>query len=170
MVGRPTNAARKKKENLARARQIRMERRRQAPPEPTHNAEPAESGEVSDESSEGEIECTGWDGGVSHCLSSDDEPIVISDSDSGDEEVEELFGGEVGVMWQKRSESPEDVASLEAKPSGYSIIMRQQTKKDWKKVESRRSLGYNGQSARTKRHHEQVAREKEKEDAKLRNR
>lgn len=169
MVGRPTNAARKKKENLARARQIYTEQRRQAPPEPTHNTEPAESGEVSSESSEGEIECTGWDGGVSHCLSSDDEPIVISDSDSGEEEVEELFGGEVGVMG-KRSKSPEDVSHSEAKPSGYSIIMRQQTKKDWKKVESCRSLGYNGQSARTKRHHEQIAREKEKEDAKLRNR
>ena len=138
---------------------------RQAPPESTPStSKSTESSEVSDG-----IECTGWNGRVSYCLSSDNEPIVISDSCSEDEEIEEFVNGLPEVM-QEHPEELKAVSQLSVKPSRYSIISKKQTKGDWRKAESHHSLGYNGQSARTKRYHEQAAREKEKEDVKLRNR
>ena len=164
MVGRPTNAAQARKKNLARARQLRLERRR-APPESTPStAESTESREVS-----GGIERTGWNGRVSHCPSSNDEPIVVSDSGSGDGGIEEFANGLPEVM-QEHPKELKAVSQFSVKPSGYSIISKKRTEGDWRKAGSHRSLGYNGQSARTKRYREHAAREKEKEDAKLRNR
>ena len=170
MVGRPTNAAQAKKRNLANARQHRLESRR-VPTEPTSSdANTPENGEADDESSGDDIECTGWTGGVIHCLSSDDEPIVISSEDNDGGEVEELSGSELEEVVQERLRKLEATPQASDKPDAYSVITRKQTQKDWKKAESHRSLGHNGQSARTKRHHDWLAREKEKEDEKLRNR
>jgi len=170
MVGRPTNAAQTRKKNLARARQIRLEAR-QTPPEPiSPNPDTPENGEADNESSGDEVECTGWSGGVAHYVSSSDEPIVISDDESEEEFVEELSGSELEEVARKCLGTPEAASKSSAEPSVHSAIMHKQTKKDWKKAESRRSLGYNGQSERTKRHHVRLAQEKEKEDAKLRSR
>lgn len=178
MVGRLTNAARTKKKNLAKARRNYLQRR-QALPKPVHSsAESTENGQV-EESSGDEIECVGWSGGTVHWLSSDDEPITISDSESEDEEVEELTGivedvtevvESVAEVVQGCSEELDATSRSTVKPSAYSTIAREHTARDWKKAESCRSLGYNGRSERTRRFHEQSAREKEKEDAKLRNR
>ena len=171
MVGRPKTAAKTKKENLARAQQIRVEARKAPPELSSSNTNAAENGEADDESSGDDIECTGWNGSVVHYVSSDDEPIVISDDDTeGEEEVEELSGSELEEVLQRCLETPEAILQSNAETNRYSTIMRKRTEKDWKKAESCRSLGYNGQSARTKRHHEQLVRGKEKEDAKLRNR
>ncbi|KAF9649985.1 hypothetical protein BDM02DRAFT_3260022 [Thelephora ganbajun] len=85
-----------------------------------------------------------------------------------EEEVEELSGSELEMVVQKCLKTLEVTSQSSAETDAFSTIMRKQAKKDWKKAESHRSLGYNGQSVRTKRHHKQLAR-KEKEDAKLRN-
>lgn len=168
MVGRPTKAANARKQGLARARQVRLEARRASPRDDSSGTGAAENGQAGDESSGDDAECTGWKGGVLHYVSSD-ETTVASEGDS--EELIELSGNE-----------PEEVLEEELKTTGptvqsnsemnvsYSAIMHTRTMKDWRKVESHRQLGYNGQSKRTKRHHEQLAREKGKEDAKLRNR
>lgn len=171
MAGRPTNAAKTRKKNLARARQIRLEARR-APPKPSpSDTDTGKNGQADNESSEDDIKCTGWSGGVSHHVSSGDEPIIISDNTSeGEEEVEELSGTPELEEVLQGSETPEVTPQSGAGTDAYSAIMQKQTGKDWKKAESRRSLGYNGQSARTKRYHEQLARKKEEENAKLRNR
>ena len=170
MAGRPTNIAKNRKENLARARQIRLEATR-APPEPSSSdTDTVENGQADSESSGDDVKCTGWNGGVSHYVSSDDKLIIISDDNSGEEEVGELSGSELEEVLQRHLKTLEVTLQSSAETNAHSAIMHEQTKKDWKKAESRRSLGYNGQSARTKRHHEQLARKKEKGDAKLRNR
>jgi hypothetical protein len=170
MAGRPTNAAQTKK-NLAKARQIRLDRvQRQASPASTpFNTNTLEDGGADTESS-GDIKCTGWNGGISHWLSSDEEPIIISDDNSEEEEVEELSESELGERGQGHLQSPGVTSPLNTEPNAHSAISCKHTQKDWKKAESSRSLGYNGQSARTKRRMEQLAREKEKKNAKLRNR
>ena len=171
MAGRPTNAAKTRMENLARAQQAKLEARKTPPDSPPH-AGTTENGEADNESSrDNDIECTGWSGGVSHYVSSDDEPIIISGDDSeDDEEVEELSGSELEELMGRQLKTPEVTSQPSAELNTYSKIMHQRTQGDWKKAESRRSLGYNKLSTRTKRYHEQVAREKAREDAKLRNR
>ena len=136
-----------------RARQTRLEARK-APPK-------------DNSSSEDEIECTGWNGGILHCVSSDNEPIVISDDDS--EEFIELSGSEPEEVSEEHPGMTDTIVQIGPKTTPHSVIMHGQTKKGWTKAESHGGLGYNGLSAWTKRHHDQIAREKEKEDARLRN-
>ena len=83
-------------ENLARAQQAKLEARKTPLDSPPH-AGTTENGEADDKSSrDNDIECTGWSGGVSHCVSSSDEPIIISGNNSEDDkEVEELSGSEL---------------------------------------------------------------------------
>ena len=170
MAGRPTDAAQAKKRNLANAQQHWLESRR-VPTEPTSSdANTPENGEADNESSGDDIECTRWTGGVIHCLSSSDEPIVISSEDSDGGEVEELSGSELEEVVQECLRKLEAALQASDKPDAYSLITCKQTQKDWKKAESHHSLGYNGQSVWTKRHHDWLAWEREKEDEKLRNR
>ena len=49
-----------------------------------------------------------------------------------------------------------------------SAITGPRTNQEWKKAESKQSLGYNDQSARTKRRKDKLARDKEKGDLQLR--
>ena len=55
-----------------------------------------------------------------------------------------------------------------AKHDRFPIIMASRSNQEWTKAESTRSLRYNGQATRTKRHREKAARDKEAENAKLR--
>lgn len=192
--GRPSNVTLRKKQSLALARQACLEARK--PPfqlaviSPTPDPNNAENQDVENESSGDEIKCTGWSGGVTHCISDDEEPIFISDSDGEgeDEEVEVLSGSELEEAIQRHGEWSAGKATMRHTAAGtmmdeppamqkqpiaesvvLSITMDQRTNQEWRKMESTRSLGYNGQSARMKRHRAKVARDKETEDAKLRN-
>ena len=123
---------------------------------------------MENESSSDKIKCTGWSGGVTHYVSSDEEPIFISDDDR-EEEVEELSGSEledaiqqcgeglVGMTTVKQAAARTTVGELPAaqpiaEDGTPSILMDRRTNHEWKKAESTWSLGYNGQSAQTKRH------------------
>jgi len=176
--GRPSKVMLSKNQTLALARQIRLEARNPIIP-PSLYSGSAENQNADNESSGDEIECTGWSGGVVHYVSSDEEPILVSGEE---EEVEELSGSELEEEIQRRTEQLAGTTAVEqpaeespttseqptAKPNLLSVIMGQRTNQGWKKAESTRSLGYNGQSGRTKRHQAKVARDKETGDAKLR--
>jgi hypothetical protein len=155
------------------------------PPHPNPNN--TEGQDADNESSGDEVECTGWSGGVTHYISSDEEPIIVSDDDKEEEEeVEMLSGSELEETIQQHSERSGSTTTMEQPVTGtteeltaavkplitelntLSVIMGPRTNQDWKKAESTRSLGYNGQSGRMKRHHAKVARDKEMENAKLR--
>lgn len=175
MAGRPTNATKAKNRNLANARRILLEAKKTPPAQTPLKSVTPESGEVDNESSGDDIECTGWTGGISHYVSSDDDPIIISDDDNDDDdddddEVKELSGRELEEEVPKHSQPLEIASQSTTKLDACSAIMRKQTEGDWRRAESCRSLGYNKQSGRTKRRHEQLAREKAKEDAELRKR
>ena len=183
--GRLSNAALRKNETLALARKARLVARA-----PTTAATPhpndVDNQDADNESSGDEIECTGWSGGVTHYISSDEEPIFISDSDEEEEEVEDLSWSEVEEGAQQHREELGGAAAAEqptaeiaeepsamvkqpmAEPNSLSVIMGLRTNQEWKEAESTRSLGYNGQSDRTKRHRAKVARDKEVNDARLR--
>ena len=121
---------------------------------------------------------------VSHCISSGDEPIVISDDDDSEEVVEELSGSELEDAIQQHRDRSTAMAIVGqpvipvvaeppamqpvTEPSALSAIEGPRTNQEWRKAESVRSLGYNGQSARTKRRKEKLTRDKEKKDAQLR--
>ncbi|KAJ7879723.1 hypothetical protein B0H14DRAFT_2566573 [Mycena olivaceomarginata] len=79
-------------------------------------------------------ECScGYDGGVNVDVESDDEYIPDSehDSDSTDSDLSELT----------------DLAFL-SKPTPFEELTQKKTSKEWKELESNRSLGYNGLSVR----------------------
>lgn len=176
--GRPSNTVLRKNHSLALAQQTRLEARK-APTTPHPNN--TENQDTDNKSSEDEVECTGWSGGVAHYISSDDEPIFVSGSD--EEEVEELSGSELEELIQRRltrvvkvdqpaarmMEEPSATVKWPiAEPNALSAIMGPETNQKWKRAESTRSLGYNGQSDRTKRHHAKVARDREERDVQLR--
>ena len=189
--GHPPKAVSEKKKSIAFARQARLKARKASkavitPPTPNTNG--TENQDAGDEEFEEEIECTGWSGEVMHYVPSDGEPILISDDDE-DKEVEELLGSELeevirqdrerlvgatAVEQQAASVTEETSAKLEAtvqpeaESSIPSVIMGKRTNQEWRKAESARSLGYNGQSAQTKRRQDKATRDKETEDKKLR--
>ena len=172
MVGRPTTATLNKNRALARTRQTRLESRRRPPiAAPPLHPDPIDNQDADNESSGDEIECTRWSGGIAHYVS-DEGTIVVSDDDS-EEVVEELSGSELEEVIQHHRErvvvSAPTVEQPMAESSALSVIMRTWTKREWKKVEMTWLLGYSGRSVHTKRHRAQVARDKEKEDAMLRN-
>jgi hypothetical protein len=168
MVGRPTTTTSNKNRALALARQVRLETRRgplAAIPPPIPTPSNVDNHDADDESSGDDIECTGWSGGVVHYISSDEEPIVVSDGESEDSEVvEELSGSKLEEAIQQHSKR----VPATAKPNTFPVIMNLRTNQEWKKAENIRSLGYNGRSTRTKRYQEKAARDKEKGDATLR--
>ena len=103
-----------------------------------------------------------------YCVSSDDKPIIISNGNS-EEEVEELSGSELDeTMWKQRL--PDVTLQPCVETDACLKIICESTWEDLEKAESSHSLGYYGWSAWTKRCHEQLAWEKEKGDANLRNR
>lgn len=155
MAGRPTKATKIKQQNLARARQILLEARQMPPERTSSRSVTPKNGEADNDGSGDEVECTGWTGGVSNYVSSDDEPIIISD-DEEEEGVEELPEDELEEVVQKCLQTLEVASQPPTEPNMRPVIMRKRTEGDWRKAESRRSLGYNKQSGRTKRRHENL--------------
>jgi len=98
-----------KNKSLTIARQAHLHARK-APTAATMSPGPGPNSpknqDADDENPGDEIQCTGWSRGVAHCISSDEEPILISDNnDDGDEEeVEELSGSELEELIQQRME------------------------------------------------------------------
>ena len=147
--GRPSNAALRKNEALALTRKARLVSRA-----PTAAVTPRPSDvdnqDADNESSGDEIECTGWSGGVAHYISSDEEPIVISDSDEEEEEVKDLSWSEVEEVAQQRREGLGGAVAAEqptaeiveepsamvkqpmAEPNSLSVIMGLRTNQQWK--------------------------------------
>jgi hypothetical protein len=128
-----------------------------------------------------DIECTSWTGGVNHVFSdSEDEDPSWTDTDTGTEsensdfdDLEELEGEELIKSLQMKCQHELDL-ELDLKqlatPTPYESLLQTKTPKDWKIVESRRALGYNGRSNRRKREVAQEIREKDARDKVIRNR
>jgi len=134
---------------------------------------------VSD-SNDSDLECTGWSGGVNHVLSDSEhdedwedvhsvsEDSTADDSDS-DGDLEELEGQDLLEGLEKHWEVEQEMQDL-MKPMLYDILMGKKMVKEWKRVEAKRGLGYNGLSDRRKREINQKQREKEERDKDTRKR
>lgn len=59
-------------------------------------------------------------------------------------------------------------AQAKAESNTLSVVMSQRTNQEWKKAKSTWSLGYNSHSSQTRRRCKKVVRDKETENAKLR--
>ena len=105
----------------------------------------------------------GWDGDVNQAGESDDDDYS---SDSG-EELQELEGIELLQSLELCSTKEKE---LQAASAQYLELLRNVSQKEWEKAETNRGLGYSGLSVRTKRRHNQKAREKEANDAVMRQR
>jgi hypothetical protein len=109
-----------------------------------------------------------WTGSVNHIVldSTTDTGSDSSDSESEDD-VEELEGEELLCSLQKSAEKElEQMAFSDS--TKYQELQRTIGSNEWKKAESSRSLGYNGNSSRSQRRHAKAARDKEMVDAQLR--
>jgi hypothetical protein len=105
-----------------------------------------------------------WNGGISHIPSdsdSDSEFSWATDSDTEDE-FSELEGDRLVESLQKQLEM--EIEMLH-QPTAYKMITKSCTAKEWTQAETKRGLGYNGLSVRTKCRNGQQAREREKGDS-----
>ena len=103
-----------------------------------------------------DCEETRWTGGVNH------DPETENSDFSWEEETESPYDEE-GV-----TDDDEHHWEVQNKVTAHAILMAESAKVSWKKAESKRALGYTGNSARTVRRQNKQARDKEKEDVKLR--
>ena len=104
-----------------------------------------------------------WDGGIYVLDESEDEfvpPGLVGDS-SDEESLVEFEGEELEQNLQNLSDR---YAQVEPdKPTVYELICNNSvTKREWKKAEANRSLGYTGNSTRTRERGRQKARELQK--------
>ena len=113
---------------------------------------------------ESDDEICSWTGGVNNHITKEmqDDPLFISDT-SSDEDLSELEGDEL------RNSLKAQALRVKGKPVPYHQIMQPRSSAQWRKVESNRSLGYNGHSSRTKRREAQFARAKAIEDERTQN-
>ncbi|THH20303.1 hypothetical protein EUX98_g8606 [Antrodiella citrinella] len=149
-------------------------------PEPSHYATSSSAASVQPEwptmsqgGSESDTEnyCTAWTGGVSHNPYGSDgsdsdweDDEMGSDNDSSDSEGVEM---EVNALdGDELLASIRDELQKLSEPTPYEVLLNDPH--NWKKAESQRNLGYNGQAERTKRGHAKRARDKEKEAEKMR--
>lgn len=120
------------------------------------------------ESSDGEIEevCS-WTGGVNNHLhdNADDWEDDLSADFEGMDILDELEGEE--LRHSLEAQMTQESESL-GEDSIYRALMRSISTKEWKKAESHRGHGYNGQSDRTKRRREKEARDRESRDKEVR--
>jgi len=128
---------------------------------------------------EDDNEVTRWTGGVNHDPEMDgsdfswwEDTSVTDDSESGDSDGPGSTSGadsEDEDAWRGRLQKEiEHEIQLLNEPSPFEVLMVHRTQEDWKKAESNRSLGYNGNSGRNQRRRDKKARDKEDRDAKLR--
>jgi hypothetical protein len=124
---------------------------------------------ITEELPDDDFECTRWTGGVNHHVSSEsdsDSDFGLSTSESeSEEEFSELEGDDLLESLQRQAA---EEAELLKKPTPYEELKRNIQAPEWKKAEAKRGFGYTGNSGRTKRRHEKVARDKGVEDAKSR--
>jgi hypothetical protein len=109
-----------------------------------------------------------WDETVNHWLADSDSDFTWTDSDGeeeSDSEFSELEGDDLLKSLQSSLEAKLDILN---QPTAYETIKEGLTSEGWKKAEEHRSLGYNGQSDRTKRWHAKEEHNKEKKDKILR--
>ncbi|KIJ24831.1 hypothetical protein M422DRAFT_274294 [Sphaerobolus stellatus SS14] len=125
--------------------------------------------EISDGTdSDSDVKCTGWQGGLCHVPSysedSDEGYITILDSDEGEDCDLEFISGEAVIEGLQREwRMKQDLEQLAA-PTVMEKLMKAGTSIQWAKVESNRTLGYNGLSERTKSHQNKQARDKSASD------
>ena len=120
--GHPSKASLKKKESLALAQKVHLGNLKIPKVPPTCNTNNAEYLDTNDKSSGDDIECTGWTGGVTHYISSDEDPILISD-DEEEEEVEELSGsGLEGAIQQNREGLAGTTTMVELSPVAEATV------------------------------------------------
>ena len=117
----------------------------------------------SDCGSSNDNEVTKWTGSVNYIFSDQE-----SESEEGSEEewAKELKGQELAESLQIMVEMRIEELEL-ASHTPYEEIIHSKSRQDWKRAESKRSLGYNGHSEWTKQHHNQQARLKVKTDLQL---
>ena len=94
----------------------------------------------------------------------DNSPLMVESS--SDEELSELERDALKLSLENRWEAIQEATTKVFTP--YDDIMQPRSHKAWNKAESNRSLGYNSQSARTRRREVQKAREKAVQDDKTR--
>jgi hypothetical protein len=120
---------------------------------------------------------TAWRGGVNNHLiiielSSDDNDSDFTDTDMesqlSEDEIDELEGDELVESLQKEIESEIRMLNNLSNENAFTQITMARTKKEWKKIEANRSLGYTGNSVRTQRRHNEAARKKAEKDDGLR--
>lgn len=163
--------ARKRKSLLAAAARAREARHIQATPhsyDPEAESTPPKPSLVVVEITSDE-ECY-WTGGVNHTLSSDSE-FYWTDGESADgstSDSQEFSDVEDEVFLQSLNENLAEELEMLTLPTPYQEVLQKLTRKDWKKAESNRGLGYSGNSDRTKQREAQKARTKAVQDAALR--
>ncbi len=118
-------------------------------------------------------ECTQWTGGVNHELSDTESDLTwvetsTADSDSTESSEDDMSEVEGDDIVESVRASLEHEIKLLAIPTQYEQISRKLTADDWKKAEKNRSLGYNGNSDRTKRREAKTARDKGIHDKEMR--
>ena len=105
-----------------------------------------------------ESEC-GYKGGVDYSISSDDK-FVLGPQWELEGGSEWDSDGELSEYDEEQMESLKKEAAELVKPTPFEEISLT-TIKGWRKIEAKRSLGYNGQSSRTKERRQQQERLKE---------
>jgi hypothetical protein len=110
------------------------------------------------------IEVTKWTGGVNHDPETDnsdfswDDTEVNESTDESDNEYEEMACLERAIQHELQ---------LLYEPTPYDQIMKKHSAAEWKEGEKNRGFGYTGNSDRTTRRRDQLARNKAKSDVKL---
>ncbi|KIJ29910.1 hypothetical protein M422DRAFT_268576 [Sphaerobolus stellatus SS14] len=129
--------------------------------------------EISDGTdSDSDVKCTGWQGGVCHVPSdsedSDEGYITILDSDEEEDCDLEFISGEAVIEeLQREWRMKQDLEQLVA-PTVTEKLMKAGTSIQWAKVESNRTLGYNGLLERTRSRQNKQARDKSASDKVIR--
>ncbi|KIJ35021.1 hypothetical protein M422DRAFT_262759 [Sphaerobolus stellatus SS14] len=134
---------------------------------------------ISESEEDSDIECTSWQGSVSHtmsdCKDAENSYITVSDGneniriDMEDENLEILVGEGVIDGLRKACQVQRDLEGLSTS-TPYEIVMEKKGAKQWKEAEANQSLGYNGLSDRRKREIWQEQQEKEAAAAEKRER
>jgi hypothetical protein len=157
----------RQRDALAKARQAKKQKKAGSPIYVSSSGDSDVETFENPQSYNPEIDCTSWAGGINHELSSDSDWVDGSDDES-DDDLSELEGD---ALRESLCLTLQHEIELLREATPYEKINKQKlTRQDWKKIESCRSLGYDGASGRSKRRKEKLARDKAKTDAQLRKR
>lgn len=119
----------------------------------------------------------GWGGGVNHNPETDNSDFSwedtaseedTCDSDEPQSDVESDTEDKEEIIERLKKNMEHEAHLLKHVTTVYDKLTAQCTKKDWKRAESNRGLGYNGNSDCSQRHNNKKARDKEIIDKELR--